>query len=174
MWYSARMSNFDTKNIGKWLKGPRGQRVLLIIFVIAFIVYMMPRDETLEGAPIAVGGTGLKFAEEFVALYGVAAPAPTLYCERDGNTTSCLKAAADELAAQIEGRTVRCEPIRSVQFAMRLGRCTADGLDLSRHMVRQGWLAAAIQVTDKYLADEVAAREAGLGLWATNEIAWPE
>ena len=167
------MNTFDIKNLGKWLKGPRGQRVLLIIFVIAFIVYMMPRQETLEGEAVAAGGTGLKFGQEYVALYGIASPSPLLDCERAGQAVNCMAATKAELADQVAGRTVRCEPVRSIQYAVPLGRCTADGLDLARYLVREGWATAALQLSDEYLAEEVAAREAGRGLWATNETASP-
>lgn len=161
-------------DILKWLKGARGQRVVLVIFVIAAIVYFMPGNEITEGTAEAKSPVALQFGEDYVILYGVAAPDPTLQCTRDGTATPCILAAIEELGTQVKGRTVTCQPVRSMQFTLPFGRCSADGLDLARHMTREGWVVTALQYTDEYLTDEVTAREAGIGIWATNETAYPE
>jgi len=167
------MRSINYKKARNWFKGPRGQKILLVIFGVAVIMYIAPQNDTLEGEATAAGGIGLNINSEYVLLYGIETLSPLLQCERAGIQMSCMVASTEELALQIKNRNVRCEKKISMKQGLTIAHCLADGLDLSKHLVKMGWATAAISVTEEYLSDEVMARKESRGLWSTHQSASP-
>ena len=57
------------------------------------------------------------------------------------------------------------------RYGRTLALCSVAGEDLNAWMVQQGWAAAFIRYSKKYVADEATAREARRGMWSGAFIA---
>lgn len=70
-------------------------------------------------------------------------------------------------------RPVTCIPDGRDRYRRVLAHCTAGGEDIGRAMVRDGWALAFVRYSREYIADQEAARQAGVGLWAMAfELPW--
>ena len=161
------------KKLNTWFKGSRGQKILLIVFGVAVVIYMTPQNDVIEGQASAIGGIGLEINSQYVVLYGINSLSPLLKCKRGKEKIACVQLATNNLASQIKNRYVKCERKTSVKKSLVTGYCLADGLDLSKFLVRNGWATAAIATTDEYLDEEVIARRELKGIWATHKTADP-
>ena len=57
------------------------------------------------------------------------------------------------------------------RYGRSLGSCFVEGEDVSAWMVRQGWALSFVKYSHSYDADEMAARQAPVGLWRGAFIA---
>ncbi len=97
--------------------------------------FACPAPSHHDGDAIRCGGAG-----HSMRLYAIDAPEMPGAC-RPGRqcTPGDPYAARDHLAALTAGRTVRCEQVDADRYGRAVVRCTADGVDLSCQMVRDGF-----------------------------------
>lgn len=126
-------------------------------------------DGELTGQPRVVDGDTIDIGEERIRLQGVDTPERHQKCrDGDGATYRCGDAATEALRSFIGGGFVRCEiePKRD-RYGRAIGICfTADGADLNGWLVRQGLGLAYRKYSERYVAEEEAARAERLGMHA--------
>lgn len=123
----------------------------------------------LSGIPRVIDGDTLELAGHRIRLYGIDAPEPGQTCRLGRRAYDCGLVARAALLDLTAGVTVVCRLLDSGAAAgpekARLGRCFAEGYDLSEGMAYAGWALARPGVSKRYVALEEDARAAGRGLW---------
>jgi endonuclease YncB( thermonuclease family) len=121
--------------------------------------------ETLRGRAVAEDGDSLMIGGRHIRLFGVDA---FEYRQRCGRT-KCGKAAFQHLQRLVQGQSVSCARQDIDRYGRLVAICRlADGRDIGREMVRSGFAVAYRHYSTRYVADEMAAKKARAGAWATG------
>jgi len=121
----------------------------------------------LTGPAEVADGDTLNVAGLRVRLHGIDAPEYKQVCERDGVSWACGEESARQLRALVS-RPVRCRTRGTDDYGRMLGVCEVNGIELNRAMVANGWALAFREYSQDYVADEVRAKAARLGIWAST------
>ncbi len=128
----------------------------------------------ITGVPHVVSGGAVNIGKARLRLAGIAAPALEQLCvDASGGRWTCGLAARDELAKYAEAKPWACQSTRIERFGRTLAKCTVDGEDIAKWLVRSGW-AIAQKSSHDYDADEADAKAAKSGLWAGAFLAPPD
>ncbi|MHA1153640.1 MAG: thermonuclease family protein, partial [Alphaproteobacteria bacterium] len=143
----------------------------------------------VAGPPKIIDGDTIEVAGTAIRLYGIDAPEFGQTCRIGKHAYDCGQIARTALLDLTAGVTVRCRlaPLGPEDAGSRddssqdggtagnadgrIGRCSADGYDLSEGMTYTGWALALRPVSERYVAFEEGARAAGRGLWKGQFIA---
>jgi hypothetical protein len=107
-----------------------------------------------------------------IRLASIDAPESDQVClDANQKRWTCGIEARDRLASHIGSRPIDCVPTGLDTYGRTLATCTLAGENLNAWMVREGWALAFVRYSKEYVADEEAARAAGLGLWSGAFIA---
>ena len=143
-----------------------GDLVLMMLLFAALAALAVRLDarqaQERQGVPTVADGDLLTLAGQRVRLRGIDAPEYGQTCRRAGADYPCGKLARQALVQAIAGQPVSCSGSRHDRYGRVLGDCRAGDVDLNRVMVASGWAVAY----GDFKAEERAAREAGLGIWA--------
>lgn len=122
-----------------------------------------PAPETLAGQAYAGDGDTLHIGGARIRLLGIDAPELDQVCwDKGGAEWPCGKSARGFLQGLVAGAEIACRPTGKDRYGRWLAVCTAAGRDLGKAMIQAG-LAVSY---DDYGLEELAARAAGLGIWA--------
>jgi Staphylococcal nuclease homologue len=88
-----------------------------------------------------------------------------------GERWTCGVAARDELIKYADKKTWTCHVERVDRRGRDVARCTVDGEDIQKWLVKSGWAMSFTRRSHDYDADEKAAREAKAGMWQGSFIA---
>jgi endonuclease YncB( thermonuclease family) len=111
----------------------------------------------ITGVPKIREGDQVQIGSHRIRLGGIDAPAVDQLClNTSGERWTCGVAARDELIKRFGGT---------------VARCSADGEDIQKWLVSNGWALAYTRLSRDYEADEKAAREAKAGMWQGAFIA---
>ena len=138
-----------------------------------------PARAEVTGPPRVIDGDTLAVQGTVVRLYGIDAPELGQACRIGARTYDCGRIARTALLDLTAGVTVRCQlaPPSPEDASpedgadVRIGRCRADGYDLSEGMAYTGWALALRPVSERYVAVEERARAARRGLWKGRFVA---
>jgi endonuclease YncB( thermonuclease family) len=132
--------------------------------ILAFMASRLDQANTRteQGAARIVDGDSIELDGLRVRLRGIDAPEYKQMCKRGGQDYACGRQSREALLRMTDRRTVACTGWRNDQYGRLLGDCSADGVDLNREMVAQGWAVAY----GDFEREEAKARSAKLGLWA--------
>ncbi len=136
----------------------------------------------VAGPPRVIDGDTVEVQGRVIRLYGIDAPELGQSCRIGERAYDCGQIARTALLDLTAGVTVRCklapasleDPSPEDGGAGggaansadgRIGRCSADGYDLSEGMTYTGWALALRPVSERYVAFEERARAARRGLW---------
>jgi endonuclease YncB( thermonuclease family) len=137
--------------------------VLILLFLGLVIVRMEDANrETLNGRARVVDGDTLVMDGQRIRLVGIDAPELRQLCQRDGQTWPCGRASKDHLETLIGDGKASCSADGSDRYGRLLAVCLAGEVDLNAAMVGNGYAVAF----GHYEAEEEAARQRRLGLWA--------
>ena len=121
-------------------------------------------SRVLTGTLHIINADMVEIAGETVKLHGIHAPALGQTClTADGTPWRCGMIAAQALADHVEDQPVSCEGQYKARKGLLQAVCRVDGADLSRWLVREGYVWA--RAGSDYIPDEDAARKARRGLW---------
>lgn len=125
-------------------------------------------------APAVHDGDTLALGQVRVRLYGIDAPELDQTCTRpDGTPWPCGRAARDRLAELAASRDFGCRARERDAYGRVVGTCFADGRDVNRLLVAEGFAWAYRQFSSDYVPEEDAARVAARGIWdGTAQAAW--
>ncbi|MFG1292557.1 thermonuclease family protein [Xanthobacter versatilis] len=138
----------------------------LILGALALLADLLQREETLAGPAFAVDGDTLDLAGTRVRLSGIDAPELRQECMRAGRPWACGEAARRVLQEALRAGPVTCAASRRDKYGRPLAVCRAGGVDLSEHMVQQGFAVAYLGRA--YAGAEAEARAAGRGIWGAS------
>ncbi|SDW26034.1 Endonuclease YncB, thermonuclease family [Albimonas donghaensis] len=123
--------------------------------------------ERFAGRARVVDGDTIRIGEARLRLVHIDAPETRQDCEdADGRAYACGEASTRALVEMIGGREVRCAAEERDRYDRALAVCEAGGRDLNGAMVSAGWAVVYAKFSDRYEAEQAAARAAGLGLWS--------
>ena len=134
-----------------------------------------PARAEVTGPPRIIDGDTLEIQGTVIRLTGIDAPELGQSCRIGERAYDCGRIARTALLDLTAGVTVSCElaPASPEDNAAdgRIGRCHADGYDLSEGMAYTGWALALRRVSERYVAFEERARAARRGLWKGRFVA---
>ena len=118
-----------------------------------------------EGDQVQIGSTRIR-------LGGIDAPAADQLClNTKGERWTCGAAARDELIKRFGNKSWLCRVRTTDRRGRTVARCEADGEDIQKWLVGNGWALSYTRVSHDYDADEKVAREAKAGMWQGAFIA---
>ena len=159
-----------------------GPRNLIPILGFALVAVFAPIDAPtradIAGPPKIIDGDTIEINGAAVRLYGIDAPELGQTCRIGQHDYDCGKIARTALLDLTAGVPVSCKLVPPDPAGApddgpdgRIGRCTADGYDLSEGMAYTGWALASRRVSGRYVRFEDGARAAGRGLWKGEFVA---
>lgn len=128
--------------------------------------------EILHGAHRVIDADTVEIAGKRIRLSGIDAPERGQRCRNAaGQCYLCGKAATKALQARIGAGTLRCTISSQDRYGRALGTCyAADGADLQAWLVENGHALAYRRYSQRYVAQEKAARRARAGIHAGKHV----
>ena len=154
--------------------GPRPLRLTLTLALLVAGPIGAPALAEVAGPPSVIDGDTIEVQGTVIRLYGIDAPELGQACRIGERAYDCGRIARTALLDLTAGATVSCQlaPASPEDDADgRIGRCSADGYDLSEGMAYTGWALALRPVSERYVAFEERARAARRGLWKGQFVA---
>jgi endonuclease YncB( thermonuclease family) len=143
--------------------------VLLVAGLGHSVTAVATEPEMIAGAAAVIDGDTFAIGETVVRLADVDAPELAQTCDGGPKRLRpCGAYVADKVAERLEGREVRCAVLELDQYDRSIARCEVAGEDLSQWLISSGLAMAFRRYSDRFAADEDAARAAGIGLWQTD------
>ena len=127
-------------------------------------------DGGIAGQARVIDGDTLDIRGTRIRLHGIDAPESRQMCRAAGRYWSCGQQASRALAELIGPRRVVCSERGRDRYGRIVAVCLAGRTDLNRWMVAKGWAFAYRQYARLYVADEMAARAAGRGIWRGDAV----
>ena len=138
---------------------------MLVFIVTTAILPPAPASaKTLRGKAEVIDGDTLEFGFRRVDLYGADGLERFQRCKRAGETYACGARATQALYDMTSKGALRCEVTGRNRVNRELVTCqSANGQDLSRQMILQGW---AVATEEAFVPLEQQAERARRGAWA--------
>jgi endonuclease YncB( thermonuclease family) len=119
----------------------------------------------LQGMEISADKADIVVGGRSITLYGVHFPPESDLCgEAAGDCRTMALARLDQWVDN--RREVQCRVVAVTTSGTHFAECSAGGKEIGQWLVANGLALADRQVTRRYVRDEIAARRAGVGLWA--------
>ncbi|NKB54964.1 MAG: thermonuclease family protein [Alphaproteobacteria bacterium] len=122
----------------------------------------------IAGEPIVVDGNTIEIDGQRIILHGIDAPESKQVCKADGHSWPCGEHATSALANAIGRTWVECDKKEATKDGRTVAVCRAGGpkgMVLNAHMVAEGMALAYRTVSEEYVTQEDAAKQAKKGLW---------
>lgn len=126
---------------------------------------------TLSGSARIIDGDTLEVRGTRVRLHGIDAPESAQRCRSGGRLWVCGRDAARALVRRIGSRPVACEERDRDRYGRMVAVCRVGDEDVNAWMVAEGWAFAYRRYSMRYVADEMAAKAAGRGIWRGDVVA---
>ena len=148
---------------------------MLMKFLLATALLLLPAiadAADITGVPKIRDGDQITIGSSHIRLGGINAPSVDQLClNHSGERWTCGVAARDALVHYTDKKPWTCHVDRADRRGRNVARCTVDGEDIQKWMVKSGWALSYIRRSHDYDADEKAAREAKAGMWQGAFIA---
>jgi endonuclease YncB( thermonuclease family) len=147
--------------------GLRASILSAVIVSMLFPVASTAATRVVDGDTLDVDGVRYR-------LHGVDAPEAGQRCAaRGGGSWPCGAVAIKAMRELLGDGDPVCEQEGDGGYGRTLAVCRVNGLDVGRRMVEEGMAFAFRKYSLDYVADEDAARAAGVGVWqAKTETPW--
>jgi len=144
-------------------------------FLLALAILLLPamaQAADITGVPKIREGDQITIGSSRIRLGGIDAPSVDQLClSKTGERWTCGVAARDELIKYTDKKVWSCHVERIDRRGRNVARCTVDGEDIQKWLVKSGWAMSFIRRSHDYDAEEKAAREAKAGMWQGAFIA---
>ena len=124
---------------------------------------------TISGRATVVDADTLTVADPegrwTVRLSGIDAPGTYQVCDLAGGPWVPGREAAVWLRSLLAGKRVVCSARGLDRHGHAIATCYAAGRNVNQAVVAEGWAFAYVKFSDRYAAEEAAARKAGRGVW---------
>jgi len=148
---------------------PGAMLLRLVVLVLLATAPAAAGPATIAGPARVIDGDTFAIGETIVRLEDVDAPELAQTC--DGGPAElqhCGAYVADALAERIAGRDVRCAVSGVDQYDRQIARCEVSDEDLSGWLISSGLAMAFRRYSERFVAEEEAARATRAGLWQTD------
>jgi endonuclease YncB( thermonuclease family) len=144
----------------------------LLLAIALLLLPAMANATDITGIPKIREGDQITIGSSRIRLGGIDAPSVDQLClSKTGERWTCGVAARDELIHYTDKKVWTCHVDRVDRRGRNVARCTVDGEDIQKWLVKSGWAMSFIRRSHDYDADEKAAREAKAGMWQGAFIA---
>lgn len=124
--------------------------------------------QTLSGPGRVIDGDSLSVGGISVRLFGIDAPEGKQTCERGGAQWACGEEAASQLRMLVGSNRVECRGQGIDTYGRTVAVCRADGFELNKTMVEQGWATAFRKYSQDYVVAEMRAKAERRGIWSSS------
>jgi endonuclease YncB( thermonuclease family) len=146
--------------------------IRLAVLLVALAAAHAAVAAEIAGVATAKNGDSVLVSGVDVRLFGIDAPEWRQQCLLDGSLYPCGQAAHLALAAQVDGRTLRCEQLDyDARNRRPVARCFVGDLDVGGWMVAQGLAVAYTRYSAMYAEAEARAKAARVGIWRGDFVA---
>ena len=122
--------------------------------------------QEITGTIRVVDGDTFRLGRADIRLHAVDAPETDTPClDGQGRPWDCGRWSAAQVAATFEGASATCRQMDVDRYGRIVARCTARGVDMGEHIVREGWAWAYRRFGMDYDLTEKTAAAQGVGLW---------
>lgn len=126
----------------------------------------------VTGPAKVVDGDTVQVGTHRIRLQGMDAPETDQVClDQKSERWACGIAARDQLTEHTATSPWTCRGTAKDRFGRLIATCEANGENVQKWMVRNGWALSFVRYSRIYDADEAEARSAKAGLWAGAFIA---
>lgn len=126
----------------------------------------------ITGPANVIDGDTVQVGSHRIRLQGMDAPETDQVClDRNGDRWTCGLAAKEQLTRHANNGPWICRGTAKDRFGRLIATCEADGENVQKWMVRNGWALSFVRYSHVYDADEAEAKSAKAGLWAGAFIA---
>ncbi|MCV2890671.1 thermonuclease family protein [Ruegeria aquimaris] len=140
--------------------------ILFCLFFPLAVPLIAGEPGEVDGRASVIDGDTIEIRGIRIRLHGIDAPESGQSChDAQDRIWRCGQKSALALADQIGRSVASCLVSDTDRYGRLIATCAADGRDLNAWMVAQGWAVAYRKYSHDYVAQERAAREAGLGIW---------
>lgn len=144
---------------------------VLAAAALAIAAAVPGQAQSISGDAHAADGDSLVVAGQRIRLFGIDAPELDQTCNQDGSAWRCGEAAKAQLEELIADQRVECRGQGVDQYGRMLAVCSGRYGEINRIMVEQGWAVAYREFSDAYVPEELRAKAARQGLWASSFVA---
>jgi endonuclease YncB( thermonuclease family) len=136
-------------------------------FLILFIaIANLAVASSLEGRVTVIDGDTLEMHGKRIRLHGIDAPESGQTCaSQSGKTYRCGQLAAKQMAKYTKRKTIRCNVRDTDRYGRLVAVCFADGQDINKRIVRDGFALAYRRFSRDYVAAERNAKRDKVGMW---------
>ena len=144
---------------------PSALAVVLLALAITVVGAEPVAAADVVGKGSAIDGDTIVVAGKRFNLEGIDAPELDQKCAWPNGDIPCGDVARIALLDLVAGARVTCRAKGTDAAGETIGRCAADGFDISGNMVHTGWALADRQTGQRYLDIEDRAKGAKRGMW---------
>ena len=136
-------------------------------FLILFIaIANLALASSLEGRVTVIDGDTLEMHGKRIRLHGIDAPESGQTCRsQSGKTYRCGQLAAEQMAKYTKRKTIRCNVLDTDRYGRLVAVCFADGQDINKRIVSDGFALAYRRYSRDYIAAERNAERDKAGMW---------
>ena len=160
--------------------------ILIIISIIFFILtYIDVRSENINkitGFAKVIDGDTIKINSKKIRLYGIDAPEKKQKCKKTYLTIPfisftkdymCGEVSTEKLIKKINKQKLNCNILDVDRYKRLIGECFKKNINLNSWMVSNGHAVAYRKYSEKYVSDEINAKNNKLGIWQGKfEMPW--
>lgn len=167
-YFEYSMPRVDIKKLFFWRGRLKKPATIILALVLIFLgLEKFPvLAEPYVGTASVIDGDTLEIQGHRLRLFGIDAPEGQQFCKRHGKSYQCGKEAAFALADMIGRQTISCERQNIDAYNRIVAICYVEKVEINRWMVANGHALAYRHYSDRYLADEINAKNARRGIWA--------
>lgn len=141
--------------------------LLLTAFAVALV--SPAAAQTISGTASVIDGDTIEIHGQRIRLSAIDAIESRQPCFlADGKTWNCGRDAAFALSDKIGRSPLTCEVKDTDRYGRAVAVCGLHGEDIGAWMVENGWALAYRRYGTQYVSAEKRARNAGLGIWASE------
>ena len=135
---------------------------------------IIPPDHVVSGPARIIDGDTIDIAGTRIRLEGIDAPEVGQTCQNGkAETWDCGNAATRMLVSLTQYRAVECKVTGLDKYGRVLAICSVGAININAEMVKRGYAWAFVKYSKLYVAEEVLAHEAKLGIWQGPAVpAW--
>ena len=119
----------------------------------------------VSGLARVIDGDTLAVGAQVIRIEGIDAPEDGQSCSDAGGDSWRCGAGATNALRKLSGGGVRCVGNEFDTYKRLIASCTANGADVGKTLVLDGWALAYRRFSTKYVKDEDLAKKAGRGVW---------
>ena len=122
----------------------------------------------LSGQADVLDGDSLRIGRHEIRLHGIDAPEYRQLCMQGNRARRCGIEALKALEQMIGSNPVRCTWEEHDTYGRALATCYVHGDNLNARLVANGLAVAYTRYSSRYEREQREARDAALGVWATD------